>query len=244
MKHTLDVIAGPCSAETEQQILNTARGLKEIGVGVMRAGVWKARSRFGSFEGVGKRAMPWLNKVQQEYGMQVMTEVALPSHVEEALKSGIDKLWIGARTTVNPFMMSELAEALQGVSIPLFVKNPVSPDLALWIGSVERLLRKNSSDISLIHRGFCLPDNTPYRNTPLWDLTQRMCDEFPDLPIYCDPSHIAGNRSLLLQLCEQAVSYQYDGLFVECHYRPEIALSDASQQITPEELKKILDTLY
>jgi chorismate mutase len=239
----LDIIAGPCSAETERQVLDTAKGLKEIGISVMRAGVWKARSRCDTFEGVGKRALPWLKEVQLEYGMKVMTEVALPSHVETALRAGIDILWIGARTTVNPFMVSELAEALQGVDIPLFVKNPICPDLTLWIGSVERLMRKDIDRLALIHRGFCLLDNTPYRNTPLWDLTDRMHNEFPGLPVYCDPSHIAGNKKLLGQLCQLAVDNHNNGLFIECHYRPETALSDAFQQVTPEELKKILDTL-
>lgn len=239
----LNVIAGPCSAESRQQMLETAKGLNDIGISVMRAGLWKPRSRCGMFEGLGARAIPWLNEIQQTYGMKVMTEVALPSHVEIVLKSGVDMLWIGARTTVNPFMMSELAEALRGVDIPLFVKNPVNPDLLLWTGSVERLMRVGIRDISLIHRGFCLLDNKPYRNTPVWELVDKMHDEFPDFPVYCDPSHIAGNKALLPHLCQEALDHHNDGLFIESHCCPDKALSDAAQQITPTELGKMLTNL-
>ena len=239
----LDVIAGPCSAESRQQVLETAEGLKRLGVSVMRAGLWKPRSRYGAFEGVGECALPWLHDVQCRYGLMVMTEIALPVHVEAALKGNVDMLWIGARTTVNPFMMSELAEALRGVDIPVFVKNPVCPDVPLWIGSVERLLRAGVNRISLIHRGFCLSDNTPYRNSPLWELVEYMRREFPAFPVYCDPSHIAGRRELLLPLCREAVAHQNDGLFIECHCCPEQALSDAGQQITPAGLGMLLDNL-
>lgn len=239
----LDVIAGPCSAESRQQILETAEGLKNAGISVMRAGLWKPRSRCGTFEGVGVQALPWLKDAKNLYGLKVMTEVALPSHVEVALKEGIDMLWIGARTTVNPFMISELAEALRGVDILVFIKNPVNPDLPLWMGCVERLLRVGVCRISLIHRGFCLLDNTPYRNTPLWGLVDEMHQEFPDFPVYCDPSHIAGKRHLLLQLCRDAISHHNDGLFIECHCCPDKALSDAAQQVTPAELNKLLAAL-
>lgn len=239
----LDVIAGPCSAESRQQVMETAEGLKRVGISVMRAGLWKPRSRCGTFEGVGVRALPWLNDVRHTYGLKVMTEVALPSHVEAALKGGVDMLWIGARTTVNPFMMSEIAESLRGVDIPLFVKNPVCPDLALWIGSVERLVRVGIHRISLIHRGFCLVDNAPYRNTPLWILADQMHQEFPEFPLYCDPSHIAGKRELLLQICRDAMKHHNDGLFIECHCCPEKALSDAAQQITPTGLENLLEAL-
>ena len=239
----MDVIAGPCSAESAQQVLETAAGLKKAGISVLRAGLWKPRSRCGTFEGVGVQALPWLNEVQRLYGMKVMTEVAMPSHVEAALKGGVDMLWIGARTTVNPFMMSELAEALRGVDIPLFVKNPVCPDLSLWIGAVERLARVGICQLSLIHRGFCLPDNAPYRNTPLWELVDSMHAEFPDFPVYCDPSHIAGKRELLYQLCREALGHHNDGLFLESHCCPEKALSDAAQQLTPVGLEELLETL-
>lgn len=239
----MNVIAGPCSAESERQVLETAVGLKKVGISVMRAGLWKPRSRYGTFEGVGVQGLPWLNEVQRVCGMKVMTEVALPSHVEAALKGGVDMLWIGARTTVNPFMMSELAEALRGVDVPLFVKNPVCPDLSLWIGSVERLVRAGIHRLSLIHRGFCLSDNLPYRNTPLWELVDQMQSEFPDFPVYCDPSHIAGKRELLLPLCREALARHNDGLFIECHCCPERALSDAAQQLTPSGLEELLLSL-
>lgn len=243
MLRTIDVIAGPCSAESRDQIFETAKGLNEIGIKTMRAGLWKPRSRYGSFEGVGVVGFPWLQEVQREFGMKVMTEVALPVHVEESLKAGIDMIWIGARTTVNPFMMNEIADSLRGVDIPVFVKNPVCPDLALWEGGMERLFKVGLKRLSIIHRGFCLLDNSPYRNTPLWNLSQKIHEVFPDSPIYCDPSHIAGKRELLKELCITAIKYNYDGLFIESHYNPCIAKSDANQQITPENLKYILDQI-
>lgn len=240
---TIDVIAGPCSAESRDQIFETAKGLNEIGIKTMRAGLWKPRSRYGAFEGVGVIGFPWLQEVQKEFGMKVMTEVALPIHVEQSLKASIDMLWIGARTTVNPFMMNEIAESLRGVDIPVFVKNPVCPDLALWEGGVERFFKLGLKRLSIIHRGFCLLDNTPYRNTPLWNMVQKVRELFPDIPIYCDPSHMAGKRELLLELCNIAMEYEYDGLFIESHYNPSKALSDANQQVTPKELKIILNKI-
>lgn len=240
----MDVIAGPCSAESREQVIETAKGLNEIGISVMRAGLWKPRSRYGMFEGVGEKAIPWLNEIQREYRMKVMTEVALPSHVELALKGGIDMLWIGARTTVNPFMMAELAESLRGIDIPIFIKNPVCPDLSLWIGGLERLMNAGIERLSLIHRGFCLENNAPYRNMPLWNMVKIMHQEFPTFPIYCDPSHIAGNRELLLQVCNEAIVCQYDGLFIESHYEPDKALSDAKQQLSPSDLGRLLAKLF
>lgn len=236
-----NIIAGPCSAENRNQIIETAKALKKIGISIMRAGLWKPRSRYGTFEGVGKDGIPWLKEVQQAYGIKIMTEVALPSHVEAALKAGIDMLWIGARTTVNPFMITELAESLKGTEIPIFIKNPVCPDLSLWIGCIERLQHAGINHLNLIHRGFCLLKNSPYRNFPLWDFVNQIRNDFPTLPIYCDPSHIAGKRELILNICEEAINHQqYDGLFIESHINPKVALSDAEQQITPTQLKETL----
>ncbi|WP_294634734.1 phospho-2-dehydro-3-deoxyheptonate aldolase [uncultured Bacteroides sp.] len=240
---TIGLVAGPCSAESREQVLRTARELKEIGVSTLRAGLWKPRSRCGTFEGVGEKGLDWLCEVQQELGLRVMTEVALPSHVEKLLESGIDMLWIGARTTVNPFMMRELAESLRGCNIPVWVKNPVSPDIELWIGAIERLHLAGVKDVRIIHRGFCTMDSAPYRNAPLWELTDRLHTHFPNLPFYCDPSHIAGKRELLMPICEKAISLHVDGLFIESHCCPQEALSDAAQQLTPQALAELLNTL-
>lgn len=239
----IGIISGPCSAESRLQVLQTARGLKAIGINTLRAGLWKPRSRCGSFEGVGEAGLPWLREVQQELGMRVMTEVALPAHAEAALKAGLDMVWIGARTTVNPFMMHQLAEALRGSNLPVWVKNPVCPDLELWIGAVERLRQVGLEDIRLIHRGFCTPDSSPYRNAPLWELARRFRAHFPELPFYCDPSHIGGKRELLADICRKALSLHADGLFVEAHCCPHEALSDAAQQLTPQALARLLNTL-
>lgn len=235
-----DIIAGPCSAENQQQVIQTALALKTIGIRTMRAGVWKPRSRYGRFEGAGEAALPWLQEVQQVCKLKVMTEVALPIHVEAALRAGMDMLWIGARTTANPFMMNELAAALKGTQIPVFLKNPICPDLNLWIGSIERLQLAGVNQLRLIHRGFCILDNEPYRNSPLWDLPWKMKNLFPDLPMYCDPSHIAGKKELVYELCTEALKRNYEGLFIECHTCPSKALSDAQQQITPAELKDMI----
>lgn len=188
---TIGLVAGPCSAESRKQMLETARGLKEMGVGILRAGLWKPRSRCGTFEGVGEEGLDWMREIQQELGLRVMTEVALPCHVEAVQKAGLDMIWIGARTTVNPFMMHELAESLRGCDMPVWVKNPVCPDVDLWIGAVERLQQAGLKDIRIIHRGFCTVDSSPYRNAPLWELAERFHTHFPDLPFYCDPSHIS-----------------------------------------------------
>lgn len=242
-ENRLEIIAGPCSAESELQILKTASKLRKIGVKVFRAGIWKPRSRCGSFEGVGMHAFPWLEKVRKDYGMEVMTEVATPHHVDCVLKHEIDRLWIGARTSVNPFMMSELTEALRGIDKPVFVKNPVCPDTELWKGAVERLLNVGIKNIRLIHRGFCLRNNYPYRNMPLWELCSEVKREFGDLPLYCDPSHIAGKRELVFDLCYQALGYGVHGLFIESHFNPQIALSDSRQQLKSDELEKVLQML-
>lgn len=240
----LNIVAGPCSAETREQMLCTATALHALGIRTLRAGLWKPRSRYGTFEGVGEKGLPWMQEIQQTVGMAVLTEVALPTHVEAVLNAGLDGVWIGARTTVNPFMMNEIAEALRGTDLPVWVKNPVSPDPELWIGAIERLLHAGIKKISAIHRGFALADNTPYRNTPLWELADKISRCFPDIPVFCDPSHIAGNRSLITDICRKALSLHADGLFIESHCCPERALSDAAQQLTPVGLSQLLDALY
>ncbi|WP_299231777.1 phospho-2-dehydro-3-deoxyheptonate aldolase [uncultured Bacteroides sp.] len=238
-----NIIAGPCSAENRDQLFNTAEALKNIGICKIRAGLWKPRSRFGTFEGVGCIGLPWLKEIQSGLGMKVMTEVALPSHVEMALKYDIDMLWIGARTTVNPFMVTELAGALKGTKIPVYIKNPMCPDIELWAGCIERMMHADIKNLFLIHRGFCLLDNTPYRNSPLWELSDKIREEFPNIPIYCDPSHMAGNKELIHGICLKAIEKKYDGIFIESHISPKDALSDARQQITPAELKFLLENL-
>lgn len=239
-KTEIGLVAGPCSAESRIQMLETARGLHQAGVRTLRAGLWKPRSRFGTFEGVGEAGLAWLSEIRHEFGMKTMTEVALPSHVEAVMGAGVDMVWIGARTTVNPFMMNELAEALRGCDIPVWVKNPVCPDVALWIGAVERLQHVGIRDIRIIYRGFCVPDHLPYRNAPLWECSEQFRSCFPDLPFYCDPSHIAGKRELLASVCQKALSLHVDGLFIESHCQPHRALSDAAQQLTPDALAELL----
>lgn len=239
----LEIIAGPCSAESEEQIMATADGLSSIGINVMRAGIWKPRSRYGNFEGIGCDALPWLDAVRKEFGMEIMTEVATPYHVECVLKYNIDRIWIGARTSVNPFMISELAESLRGVDIPVFIKNPVCPDVDLWKGAIERIMKAGLKNISLIHRGFCLLDNSPYRNTPLWNICDEVRKEFGSLPLYCDPSHISGKRELIKDLCTDALSYNVQGFFIESHCNPDAALSDSRQQLTPSELGSLINKL-
>lgn len=237
------LVAGPCSAENRAQMLETAKKLRKMGCDTLRAGLWKPRSRYGTFEGVGDRGLVWMCEIQQELGMQVMTEVALPAHVEAVLRAGLDRVWIGARTTANPFMVHELAEALRGCELPVWVKNPICPDVELWIGAVERFQQVGIKDVRVIHRGFCTVDSAPYRNAPLWELAERFRLHFPDLPFYCDPSHIAGKRELLRPICEKALSLQVDGLFIESHCCPQEALSDAAQQLTPLALEELLHTL-
>lgn len=237
------VIAGPCSAETEEQVLETARGLAAKGVKLFRAGIWKPRTKPGGFEGVGAAGLQWLKKVKEETGMYVSTEVATKAHVEEALKAGIDLLWIGARTTVNPFAVQEIADALKGVDIPVLIKNPVNPDLELWIGAIERIYGAGIRRIGVIHRGFSSYDKKMYRNLPLWHIPIELRRRMPELQIFCDPSHIGGKRELIAPLCQQAMDLSFDGLIVESHCSPDCALSDASQQITPDVLDYVLNLL-
>lgn len=237
------VIAGPCSAETEEQVFNTASQLNKVGIKVFRAGIWKPRTKPGGFEGVGEQGLPWLQRVKKELGMLVSTEVANTKHVEAALEAGIDILWIGARTSANPFAMQEIADALKGVDIPVLIKNPVNPDLELWIGAIERINGAGVKRIGVIHRGFSTYDKKIYRNLPMWHIPIELHRRIPNLPIICDPSHIGGRRELVAPLCQQAMDLGFDGLIVECHYSPDDAWSDAKQQITPDVLNLILDRL-
>lgn len=237
------VIAGPCSVETEEQVMNTARSLSRHGIKIFRAGIWKPRTKPGGFEGVGAEGLPWLKRVKEELGMYVATEVATSKHVREALANDVDILWIGARTSANPFAMQEIADALEGTDIPVMIKNPVNPDLELWIGAIERIYNAGVHRIAAIHRGFSTYDKKIYRNLPQWHIPIELKRRLPSLPIFCDPSHIGGKRELVGPLCQQAMDLNFDGLMVESHCNPEKAWSDASQQVTPDVLDFILDTL-
>jgi chorismate mutase len=233
------VIAGPCSAETEEQVLKTAHELKKTDTNVFRAGIWKPRTRPGGFEGVGEIGLPWLQKVKDETGLMVTTEVGNANHVELALKHDIDILWIGARTTVNPFVVQEIADALKGVDIPVLVKNPVNPDLPLWLGAVERFQTAGISQLGVIHRGFSTYNSLHYRNKPKWHLAIELKKEFPNLPLILDPSHICGRRDTLLDVSQTGLDLNYDGFMIETHIDPDNAWSDAAQQVTPTQLNQI-----
>ncbi|MDR2042566.1 MAG: bifunctional 3-deoxy-7-phosphoheptulonate synthase/chorismate mutase type II [Tannerella sp.] len=237
------VIAGPCSAETEAQVLKTAHSLAAKGIKLFRAGIWKPRTKPGGFEGVGSLGLAWLKRVKEETGMYVATEVATRDHVFEALKAGIDLLWIGARSSANPFMMQDLADALKGTDLPVLVKNPVNPDLELWIGAMQRLHDAGVRRLGVIHRGFSSYDKKIYRNLPLWHIPIELRRRCPGLPIFCDPSHIGGKRELIAPLCQQAMELSFDGLIVESHCSPDEAWSDAAQQITPDVLDYVLSLL-
>lgn len=237
------VMAGPCSAETEEQVLETARQLKEQGIHIFRAGIWKPRTRPNTFEGVGKEGLPWLKKVQSVHGMLTATEVANANHVYEALKYGVDILWIGARSTANPFAVQEIADALEGVDIPVLIKNPVNPDVELWIGAFERLNQAGIKRLAAIHRGFSTYGKSFYRNDPQWQIPIELKRRIPELPMITDPSHICGNRELLFEISQEAMDLNFDGLIIESHICPDKAISDASQQITPAALKDLLDKL-
>lgn len=237
------VIAGPCSAETEEQVMNTAKQLAKNGVKVFRAGIWKPRTKPGGFEGNGIVALPWMKAVKQETGMLTATEVATAKHVEEALEFGVDLLWIGARTTADPFAVQEIADTLKGVDVPILIKNPVNPDLELWIGALQRLNNAGIKRLGAIHRGFSTYDKKLYRNLPQWHIPIELHRRFPELPIICDPSHIAGRRDLISPLCQQAMDLQFDGLIIESHCDPDKAWSDASQQLAPDVLSLVLNNL-
>lgn len=237
------VIAGPCSAETEEQVMTTARQLAGKGCHMFRAGVWKPRTKPGGFEGNGETALPWMKQVKEETGMLTATEVATPEHVELALKYGIDILWIGARTSANPFAMQSLADSLKGVDIPVLVKNPVNPDLELWIGALERINGAGIKRLGAIHRGFSSYEKKLYRNAPMWQIAIELHRRIPSLPIFNDPSHIGGRRDLIAPLCQQAMDLGMNGLIVESHCSPDDAWSDAKQQVTPDILDYILSML-
>ena len=237
------IIAGPCSAETEEQVMETAKMLAERGIKIFRAGIWKPRTKPGGFEGIGVEGLPWLKAVKKETGMLVATEVATAKHVYEALKAGIDILWIGARTTANPFAVQEIADALKGADVPVLVKNPVNPDLELWIGALERINGAGLKRIGAIHRGFSSYDKKLYRNLPQWHIPIELRRRIPSLPILCDPSHIGGKRELVAPLSQQAMDLGFDVLIVESHCNPDCAWSDAKQQVTPDVLDYILNLL-
>lgn len=238
------LISGPCSAETEEQVMETAKELVRIKeVSVFRAGIWKPRTRPDSFEGVGTDGLRWLRSVKQETGLMVCTEVANQKHVYEALKYGVDMLWIGARTSVNPFTVQEISEALNGVDVMVLIKNPVNPDIDLWMGAIERIARAGITRLGAIHRGFSTYERTSYRNQPNWQLPIELHRRMPDLPIICDPSHIAGSREYLHEISQKAMDLNFDGLMLESHIDPDNALSDSAQQITPDELKELLSRL-
>ncbi|SRX74659.1 bifunctional 3-deoxy-7-phosphoheptulonate synthase/chorismate mutase type II [Aequorivita antarctica] len=233
------VIAGPCSAETEEQVLKIAHQLKETDATVLRAGIWKPRTRPGNFEGVGALGLKWLQKAKQETGLMTATEVANANHVDLALKHDVDILWVGARTTVSPFIVQEIADALKGTDKIVLIKNPVNPDLALWLGAVERFYESDVKNLGVIHRGFSTYEKTRYRNNPEWQIPIDLQNKFPDLPLILDPSHIAGRRDIIFDLCQTALDLNYDGLMVETHFDPDNAWSDAEQQITPKTLDQI-----
>jgi chorismate mutase len=238
------IIAGPCSAESEEQVMQTARELAKIDqVKVFRSGVWKPRTRPGHFEGMGEEALKWLHKVKSETGLLTTVEVANPDHIKACLDNGIDILWIGARTTANPFSVQELADTLKGIDIPVLVKNPVNPDLSLWIGAIERMYKSGIRRLAAVHRGFFPFENTSLRNIPKWELVIELKRTFPNLPIFTDPSHIAGNREFIQGISQKAMDLNMDGLMVESHISPDKAKSDAKQQITPAELSEMLDYL-
>lgn len=233
------VIAGPCSAETEDQLLRIAHQLKETDTTVLRAGLWKPRTRPGNFEGVGALGLQWLQTAKQQTGLMTATEVANANHVDLALKHDIDIFWVGARTTVSPFMIQEIADALKGTDKIVLVKNPVNPDLALWLGAVERFYEVGIEKLGVIHRGFSTYEKTRYRNNPEWQIPIDLHNKFPDLPLIFDPSHVAGRRDIIFELCQTALDLNYDGLMVETHSEPDKAWSDAAQQITPAALKQM-----
>lgn len=237
------LIAGPCSAESPEQLALVAAHLQSLGIEIMRAGVWKPRTRPNSFEGKGEEALVWLRYIKQSYPIKIATEVASPLHVEKALKYGMDVLWLGARTTVNPFLVQEIANALQGVNMPVLVKNPINPELGLWQGAIERIINSGNHKVVAVHRGFSSYQKSKYRNIPSWQIALELKSSFPALPLICDPSHIAGNRNMIDEVSQKALDLGYDGLMIETHPNPDNALSDADQQVSLSGLSKILDQL-
>jgi chorismate mutase len=238
------IISGPCSAETEEQVLETAQRLAKTGkIDVLRAGIWKPRTRPGSFEGIGTKGLPWLQQAKKLTGLPVAIEVATAKQVEDALHFDTDILWIGARTTVNPFSVQEVADALRGVDVPVLIKNPINPDLELWLGAVERVAKAGIKQIGLIHRGFSSYGNSEYRNAPMWHLAIEMKRRNPELMIINDPSHICGRRDILMDVMQKAIDLDFDGLMIESHIDPDNAWSDAKQQVTPEKLAEMLSSI-
>ncbi len=234
------VVAGPCSAESEEQVMETAKGLKELGINVFRAGIWKPRTHPGCFEGVGSEGLEWLQKVKREYGLKVSTEVASERHVFECIKYGVDLVWLGARTTANPFLVQEIADALKGTDIPVLVKNPVNADLDLWIGALERLNMAGIKKLGVIHRGFSTFEKIKYRNDPQWQVAIELRRRHPELPFFVDPSHMAGCKDYILEISQRSLDLGFEGLMIESHCNPSVALSDAKQQLTPAEVKEFL----
>src|SRR5688500_10610823 len=238
------IISGPCSAETEEQVLETAKRLANTGkVDLLRAGIWKPRTRPGSFEGIGTKGLPWLQQAKKLTGLPVAVEVATAKQVEDALHFDVDVLWVGARTTVNPFSVQEVADALKGANVPVLIKNPINPDLELWIGAVERVAKAGIDKVGLIHRGFSSYGNTEYRNAPMWHLAIEMKRRNPELLLINDPSHICGRRDILMDVAQKAIDLGFDGLMIESHIDPDNAWSDAKQQVTPEKLAEMIDAI-
>lgn len=246
----IEIISGPCSAESEAQVLATAAALSAMALPdsgmrlrAFRAGLWKPRTRPGSFEGVGETGIPWLLRVQREYGLPVAVEVVTPAHLEAVLKAGLDMVWVGARTTTNPFAVQELADALRGVDIPVFVKNPVNPDPSLWIGAIERFRKAGVSDVAAVLRGFSGYEESRLRNAPKWQIPIAVKHDMPDVPMYCDPSHICGCRQYIAEVSQRALDLGFDGFMIESHCCPDKALSDAAQQLSPDEFGRMLASL-
>lgn len=237
------VISGPCSAETEEQVLDTAKELAKRNIKYFRAGIWKPRTRPSAFEGVGSEGLKWLKRVKEETGLNTVVEVANVKHVYEALKYGVDILWIGARTSANPFAVQEIADALRGTNIPVLVKNPVNPDVELWIGAIERFNKAGLKQLAAIHRGFSTYGKSVYRNDPQWQIPIELRRRIPELPIITDPSHICGNKEMLFEVSQEAMDLNFDGIIIEAHVNPSKALSDAKQQVTPDELQQIIERL-
>lgn len=241
--NTPELIAGPCSAESEVQIMETARRLKNLGVSVFRAGIWKPRTHPNTFEGVGAAGLKWMQRVKNELGMKIATEVASEKHIFDCLKFGIDMVWLGARTTANPFLVQEIADALKDVDIPVLVKNPVNPDLDLWIGALERLNQAGIKKLGVIHRGFSTFEKIRYRNSPEWQIAIELRSRYPEIPFFCDPSHMGGSKKYIQEISQRSLDLGLDGLMIESHCDPSCALSDAKQQLTPEELGELLKNL-
>lgn len=237
------VIAGPCSAESEEQLIETVKRIDKSHITVFRSGIWKPRTQPGSFEGIGEVGLKWLKKIKDTYNIPIATEIANAHHAKLALQYDIDYLWIGARSTVNPFTVQEIAESISGTNKVVLVKNPVNPDLELWIGALQRLSSQNIKNIGIIHRGFSSYKKKKYRNNPKWQIVLELKNQYPNIPVITDPSHICGNRNLIFNISQQALNYGFQGLMIETHYKPDSAWSDAAQQITPEELYKILTNL-